>query len=126
MSLQHLATHIAAIFGWTGYMLTTHDLDLAKAEAPKLPESANSFLSVLDENYTSSLKALNEATERDLLPCWSLSMDGRTLKEWTTYGAIRHALNQITHHRAQLGVYYRLLDIPLPGSYGPTADQQGF
>jgi uncharacterized damage-inducible protein DinB len=45
-------------------------------------------------------------------------------QEWSKYGAIRHSLNQITHHRAQLGVYYRLNDIFVPGSYGPSADEQ--
>ena len=44
--------------------------------------------------------------------------------EWTKYGAIRHSLNQMAHHRAQLGVYYRLLDIPVPASYGPSADDE--
>ncbi len=39
---------------------------------------------------------------------------------------IRHSLNQLTHHRAQLGVYLRLLDIAIPGSYGPSADEQNF
>ena len=41
----------------------------------------------------------------------------------TRYEVIRHAFAQIIHHRAQLGVYIRLLDLPLPGSYGPTADE---
>nr|WP_258455188.1 hypothetical protein [Aequorivita sp. CIP111184] len=50
-------------------------------------------------------------------------MNGQKIMEWSKYGAIRHGLNQITHHRAQLGIYYRLLDIPVPGSYGPSADE---
>ena len=51
--------------------------------------------------------------------------NGRTsTADWDKYGAIRHSLNQTTHHRAQLGVYYRLLNIPVPGTYGPSADEQ--
>ena len=54
------------------------------------------------------------------------TIGGKVLADYSKYGAIRHALNQLTHHRAQLGVYYRLNDIPVPGSYGPSADEQNF
>ncbi|MCB4234045.1 hypothetical protein LDL59_00065 [Kaistella anthropi] len=57
---------------------------------------------------------------------WSMSMGEQVLAEWSKYGAIRHALDQITHHRAQLGVYYRLNDIPLPGSYDQVPMNKGF
>ncbi|MCH5600915.1 DinB family protein [Niabella ginsengisoli] len=69
---------------------------------------------------------MEKATEADLEPFWSLKYNGNKLAEWTKYAAIRHSLNQITHHRAQLGVYYRLNDIKVPGSYGPSADDQNF
>ena len=70
--------------------------------------------------------ALETAKEEDLIPSWTIKNDGHKLASWSKYGAIRHSLNQITHHRAQLGVYYRLNDIPLPASYGPSADSQNF
>jgi uncharacterized damage-inducible protein DinB len=80
----------------------------------------------LESDYAAGKAALEKASEEDLEPSWALKMSGQTLSEWSKYGAIRHALNQITHHRAQLGVYYRLNNIPLPGSYGPSADDQKF
>jgi uncharacterized damage-inducible protein DinB len=67
---------------------------------------------------------LENAKDEDLNPTWSIRMNGQKIMEWSEYGAIRHGLNQITHHRAQLGVYYRLLNIPVPGSYGPSADDK--
>ncbi|MFC3160044.1 DinB family protein [Chryseobacterium arachidis] len=84
------------------------------------------LLKVLDENYKLSTEALNSAKENDLTETWALKNNGEELAKWTKYGSIRHSLNQITHHRAQLGVYYRLNDIPLPGSYGPSADNPNF
>jgi uncharacterized damage-inducible protein DinB len=66
--------------------------------------------------------SLWNATEEDLDKRWTMTNGDTILMDFNKYEAIRHALNQITHHRAQLGVYYRLNDIPLPGSYGPSAD----
>ena len=72
------------------------------------------------------MAALEKATEDDLTRDWALKAAEKTLMHWDKYGAIRHALNQITHHRAQLAVNYRLLGMELPHSYGPTADNTSF
>ena len=126
MKLMHLAQHITEVFGWASFMLKTEFLDLAEGDKPSLYESKQQLMDALEKNYHDSLQALETATEADLEPLWSLKYGGNTLAEWTKYNAIRHSLNQITHHRAQLGVYYRLNDIKLPGSYGPSADEQSF
>lgn len=127
MKMMHLATHITEVFGWADFMLKTSELDFAKnGMQPKNLFTKEELLQVLDENYNASKKALENASEDDLNPVWTLKNDGHELASWTKYAAIRHSLNQITHHRAQLGVYYRLNDIDLPGSYGPTADFDDF
>ena len=127
MKMAHLATHIAEIFGWAGFMLNSSELDLAQGGMqPKLLTTKEDLITVFEDNYKSSKEALEKANEEDLDPTWSLKNDGHVLSSWTKYSAIRHSLSQITHHRAQLGVYYRLNNIQLPGSYGPTADLQGF
>jgi len=127
MKMSHLVTHIAEIFGWAGFMLDSSELDFAKSDlSPKLLTTKEELLEVFEHNYKTSKEALENANEDDLNPTWSLKNDGHVLSSWTKYEAIRHSLSQITHHRAQLGVYYRLNDIQLPGSYGPTADLQGF
>lgn len=123
MSLQQLATHIAEIFGWPAIMLNTEMLDFAKWDyKPTVINSREELMSALDKNYQAGKNALEKAKDSDLELKWSMANNGQTLAEWSKYGAIRHSLNQITHHRAQLGVYYRLLEIPIPTSYGPTAD----
>lgn len=127
MKMMHLATHISEVFGWAGFMLNSSELDFAKSEMePKYLTTKDELLTVLEENHKASQEALLKASENDLEPRWALKNDGHELASWTKYEAIRHSLNQITHHRAQLGVYYRLNDIELPGSYGPTADHPNF
>lgn len=127
MKMMHLATHIAEVFGWPGFMLNSSELDFAKSGMePKHLTSKHELLNILEENHKASIEALERATEDDLEPRWALKNDGHELTSWTKYEAIRHSLNQISHHRAQLGVYYRLNDIELPGSYGPTADNPNF
>jgi uncharacterized damage-inducible protein DinB len=127
MKMKSLVSHIAEIFGWPALILPTDTLDFAKGDyKPTVINSKEDLLKKLDEDYQSSKKALENAKEDDLKPNWSISNNGQKMAEWTKYGAIRHGLNQITHHRAQLGVYYRLNDIPLPGSYGPSADSNDF
>ncbi|MEG0928252.1 MULTISPECIES: DinB family protein [Chryseobacterium] len=127
MKLMPLATHIAEIFEWPNTMLKTSDLDFGSGDyQPKKLSTKEDLLQALDQNFKSGKQALEEAHENDLNGTWALKNNGQELAKWTKYESIRHALNQITHHRAQLGVYYRLNDIPLPGSYGPSADYQGF
>ncbi|MGN7785096.1 DinB family protein [Niabella sp. 22666] len=126
MKLMHLAQHITEIFGWPAHMLKTEGLDFAEGDKPELYETRQQLQDAFEKNYAESIKALEAATEADLEPNWFLAYKGNKLAEWTKYAAIRHALSQVTHHRAQLGVYYRLNDIKVPGSYGPSADDQKF
>lgn len=126
MKMLDLVTHIASIFGWPVAILNTSEIDIAEADKSEKVENRDQLLKVLDKEFNDSLPALEKATEADLQPNWAITMEGKKLMEWTKYGAIRHGLNQITHHRAQLGVYYRLLNIEVPSSYGPSADEQSF
>ena len=127
MKMKSLAGHIAEVFGWAAFILATDTMDFAKGDyKPTVINSKEDLLKKLDEDYQSSKKALENAKDEDLKPNWSISNNGHVLAEWSKYGAIRHSLNQITHHRAQLGVYYRMNNILLPGSYGPSADSKDF
>ena len=126
MKMMPLAQHIIEVFGWPSFMFKTDGLDFAEGDPQKPFETKTQLDEALDNNYKESLAALEAATEADLEPMWFLAYKGQKLAEWTKYQAIRHALNQATHHRAQLGVYYRLNDIKVPGSYGPSADDASF
>ncbi|MDR6548732.1 putative damage-inducible protein DinB [Chryseobacterium rhizosphaerae] len=127
MKMMPLATHLVEVFEWPNTILNTSELDFAKGGyQPTVLSTKEDLLKKLDNDYQSGKAALEKASEDQLNPSWTIKNDGHELASRTKYGAIRHALNQITHHRAQLGVYYRLNNIPLPGSYGPSADQQSF
>lgn len=125
--LMDLAGHIAEIFGWPGFMLKTEKLDFdADNYSPPAIETRDELLKKLDENYDESVKTLDAITEDDLNGRWKMTMGEHLIADYNKYEAIRHALSQVIHHRAQLGTYYRLMNITLPGTYGPSADSQDF
>jgi len=127
MKLMPLATHVVEILGWPETILTTDKLDFSAGDyQPSNLSTKQELQQKFEEDYAKSKAALDAISEEDLDGKWSMNMGEKVLADYTKYSAIRHALNQLTHHRAQLGVYYRLNDIPVPGSYGPSADEQSF
>ena len=122
-----LATHIIEIFGWPEIVMKTEKLDFAAGDyQPTILATKEELQKKLEEDYAKTKETFDHTTEEDLSGKWSMNMGEKILAEYTKYSAMRHALNQITHHRAQLGVYYRLNEIPVPGSYGPSADESEF
>jgi uncharacterized damage-inducible protein DinB len=126
MSLKQLSVHIAEIPAWIENALNTSGMDFADGYEPTPISDTDALQSLLEESVQKSKAALDEADEEDLLPDWTMRNGDQVLMVMPKHTVIRHSLNQLTHHRAQLGVYLRLLDIPVPGSYGPSADEQSF
>jgi uncharacterized damage-inducible protein DinB len=127
MSLESLSVHVAELPGWPHLMLTTSELDFAASPyTPTKITSPADLLAHFEEAVAKGRSALQAATEDDLLPTWTLRNGEQVYSVYTKYEVIRHAIAQNIHHRAQLGVYLRLLDIPIPGSYGPSADEMSF
>jgi uncharacterized damage-inducible protein DinB len=127
MTIQRLSTHIAELPTWVSMTLTTDELDFASN--PYNPVTLTNTAGLLDhfEKSLADGKAhLADATEEQLLQPWTLRNGDQILFASTKAETIRMTYCQIVHHRAQLGVFLRLLDIPIPGSYGPSADEQGF
>ena len=124
MTIRQLATHIAELPSWVSMALTTEELDFASN--PYQPVMINSIAELLDhfERCLADGKAqLEKATEEQLLEKWTLR-EGDWIYSVSSKGeVIRMTFSQIVHHRAQLGVFLRLLNIPIPGSYGPSADE---
>ena len=127
MTVKRLATHIAELPNWVKMAFTTTELDFARTEY-KVEEISNTdeLLAYFERCYASGLASLKQATETDLLPEWTLRNGEQIIQVMTRYELVRVAFCQTVHHRAQLGVFLRLLDIPIPGSYGPSADEQNF
>ncbi len=127
MPLQNLVVHIAELPGWVDMGLNTDGIDFATTPYQPTPVSnSDELLALFEESLEKGKKALSQATEDDLLGTWTLRNGEQIISEMTKYEVTRHAFSQTTHHRAQLGVYLRLLDIPIPGSYGPSADEPSF
>ncbi|WP_420150612.1 DinB family protein [Spirosoma sp.] len=127
MTMVSLASHIAELPSWVELALTTEELDFETA--PYTPASINSTAEILalqEKSLKQGQESLKKATESQLDEPWTLRSGEQVLFDSTKGGTIRMAYSQIVHHRAQLGVYLRLLDIPIPGSYGPSADEPSF
>ncbi len=93
------------------------------------PTSVNNTAEIVDlfeRSLAEGKASLSSATEDDLLPTWTLRNGSHVLAVMSKYELVRHAYAQTIHHRAQLGVYLRLLNVPIPGSYGPSADEMNF
>ncbi len=127
MMIRSLATHIAELPSWVTMTLTTDELDFASS--PYNPEVINNTTDLLkhfEKSLADGREHLGKATEQDLEPTWTLRNGDHILSKTSKGEVIRMTYNQIVHHRAQLGVYLRLLNIPIPGSYGPSADEMKF
>lgn len=127
MPVRKLATHIAELPTWISMVLNTSELDFAaNPYQPKEINDTRSLVAYFEESLEDGRKALASGNEASMTDPWTLR-SGETIHSTEPKAdVIRMTLNQITHHRAQLGVYLRLLDIPIPGSYGPSADEMKF
>ena len=127
MNIRSLATHIAELPSWVSMVVDTYELDFAAA--PYTPAEINDtseLLELLEKSLAEGKAALEKTNEEELLKNWVLRNGEQIYSESKKVEVIRMAYCQIVHHRAQLGVFLRLLDIPIPGSYGPSADENSF
>ena len=124
MNMIGLATHIAEMHSFITLALTTEGIDFAARPYEPHPIKNNAELMQYFETTLADARShLEQATEDDLLPDWTMRGGDVIYSTTSKAEVIRMALSQVIHHRAQLGVYLRLLDIPIPGSYGPSADE---
>ena len=127
MSMRALATHIAELPGWITMVLNTDELDFAAGDyKPTKVDSTVQLLEVFESNYSEGRANLEKTNETELLKNWTMRSGDQVYMINTKAEVIRITFSQMVHHRAQLGVFLRLLDIPIPGSYGPSADENGF
>ena len=127
MTVRSLATHIAELPTWVKMVLTTPELDFAKEPYQPVPiNNTEELVTYFDKALVEGKEQLSKAKEEDLLPVWTLRSGEEIYSVEPKADVIRMSYCQIVHHRAQLGVYLRLLNVPIPGSYGPSADEMNF
>ncbi len=125
MPIGRLALHVATLPDFCTRILSTEELNLATEKFPDLKfQSTAHLLSELDRTAAETKSHLTAASDEHLQKHWKLTWGDRLIAEGPRMVVYRTMfLNHIVHHRAQLGVYLRLLNIPVPGLYGPSADE---
>jgi uncharacterized damage-inducible protein DinB len=124
MTIRSLATHLAELPTWVSMGIHTDGLDFATApyDPVKIDNTAD-LLALFDKSLEEGKTELEKTTEEVLEQSWTMRNGEKIYMTISKYELIRHAFGQTAHHRAQLGVYLRLLDLPIPGPYGPSADE---
>lgn len=126
MTLGRLASHIAEINGWVDNTINNDVLDFAVADyKPFEPKTTTELLKFYDDNYNKAVEILkSNASDENLMGMWSLKNGETTYMTMPRIAVMRgFVLSHAIHHRAQLGVYLRMLDVPVPSAYGPSADE---
>jgi uncharacterized damage-inducible protein DinB len=127
MTVRRLAAHIADLPNWIAMVLNTTELDLASGEWKEEPiNNTETLLAVLERSVANGKERLDKATEEELQDKWVLRYGDQIISDTNKYEFLRITIAQMIHHRAQMGVFLRLLNIPIPGPYGPSADEMNF
>jgi uncharacterized damage-inducible protein DinB len=124
--LSRLASHVAELPGWISTILDSDELDFGKIKftPPEILSPAD-IMKVHIENVNKAIKSLENAKEEDFSKTWTLKNNDKIFFTRPKSDVLKNfAYSHLYHHRGQLTVYLRLLDIPLPGIYGPTADEK--
>ncbi len=126
MDIKRLTSHIADLPGWIHMTFTTDQLDFKDPyKMPKI-ETNKDLMNFFEKRYAEGLSVLVPENEKLLDKPWTLRNGEKIYSSDPKIEVLRMSLSQQIHHRAQLGVFLRLLDIPIPGSYGPSADENNF
>jgi len=124
MTLGQLAFHVAQIPGWVATVLKQDSFDAGQASGPNPPATVEELLSTLDDGVRAARATLEWLDEEKAASKWSIISDGVEVMSMPRMGVVRAImLNHWYHHRGQLSVYLRLLDVPVPSIYGPSADE---
>jgi uncharacterized damage-inducible protein DinB len=129
MSLARLAGHVAEMPGWALLTLTQDELDFGGSTGPRYEAyrfaTRAAALAKFDAEMKAAREALAAASDEQMMRIWTLKNGGHQIFAMPKVVVFRSfVMNHMIHHRAQLGVYLRLNDVPVPGIYGPSADEQ--
>jgi uncharacterized damage-inducible protein DinB len=126
MSLGRLATHVAEISHWASDIIHIDDFDfMTKAFKPHTASSTEELLEIFQTNLDKAIQDLSATDDESFNKRWLVRAGEQVMYDTPKKVAIRGwAFSHMIHHRGQLSVYLRLLDVPVPGMYGPTADER--
>jgi uncharacterized damage-inducible protein DinB len=122
-SLAHLSLLISGMPGWLTRTLRETELDLGKF-AGYSNQKTETLLASFDKNVKEAREAIASTSDADFMKIWKLTGNGQVYLSMPRAAAVRSHINHLIHHRGQLSVYLRLIDVPVPSIYGPTADER--
>jgi uncharacterized damage-inducible protein DinB len=122
-SMAHLAQLVSWMPGWITMTINQPKLDLS-GSAGYSNEKTETLLAEFDRNVSQAREALSKVTDDQWKEPWSLTSGDRVFMTLPKGVVVRQHINHLIHHRGQLTVYLRLVDVPLPSIYGPTADEK--
>jgi uncharacterized damage-inducible protein DinB len=126
--MGHLAQLVAMLPGWTTFIITKDEFDIAPKDGPTTVykfQPVSELLALLDKSVADARPLIASVTDEQLEQQWTLKAGGQTVQTMTRYMTLRVSmLNHLVHHRAQLGLYLRLTEQKVPQMYGPTADER--
>jgi len=126
MTLGRLATHVADLAGRATAVMTQDEWDPRPPGVnvqPQVLETRQQLLAKFEEGSRTAREALAATGDAAFARSWTMKREGKPMYTGARLDAYRRiAMNHLVHHRAQLGVYLRLLGVPIPGMYGPSAD----
>ena len=127
MPFSQLAGHIASLPAQAVRVIELDHFEVDMATIVRfLPKTRSELLERFEQNVSDARKALHNVSDEALWQTWTLKISGREIFALPRIKVLRkQILSHIIHHRAQLGVYLRLLEVKIPGSYGPSADDMG-
>lgn len=128
MPMGRLAAHVAELPGWAVTTITQDSLDINPPGGPGFTPaqmtSRKQLLDLFEKSVSSARAVLSSVSDQELMKPWSLLNGGKTIFTLPKAAILRtFAFSHVIHHRAQLGVYLRMNDIPVPSTYGPSADE---
>jgi uncharacterized damage-inducible protein DinB len=127
MTLGRLASHVAEMVGWGGNTLETELLELQAGQKPFSAKSRQEILDTFDKSVPKTRALIEKATDEDWGKIWTLKFGDKTVFSMPRTAVMRGAvMNHLIHHRAQLSVYLRMVDVEIPGMYGPSADEMKY
>ncbi|MBC7872895.1 MAG: hypothetical protein H7Y01_02805 [Ferruginibacter sp.] len=127
MSVGRLATHVAETFKWASDIVNIDDFDFATHYSFKFQDAAaqEELMQLFQENLDNATNDLSKMTDEDFAKNWTVRRVEQVMFQLPKKIAVRGwAFSHMIHHRGQLSVYLRLLGVPVPGMYGPSADEQ--
>ena len=122
MALNYLATHVAELPSWFQFTLECESFHLPDGFKMDIATTTDDLLARFDKSVAIGREWIGKVTDEDMAKDWTFKYGEAFTFTQPRVEVVREIINHFVHHRAQLGVYLRLLNIPIPGMYGPSAD----